>query len=191
MTTTAYNLGSILGAQIRSVLEAETENAEAIAEFITSVGFEPREGETGLGDLRMIAFQMQRRNESGELQAHTINIPLLSILPIPMLSIEKAEFEFDLQIQDAAKLDRQIQSRANVKSSSANPVTSRRLMASFAKSQSRRLVPTTTSGTTTQSSNRTVDSNMSVKVTVVQTDFPLGVERLLNLSELGIQDNTN
>ncbi|WP_103881034.1 hypothetical protein [Vibrio hangzhouensis] len=35
------------------------------------------------------------------------------------------------------------------------------------------------------------EANMSVKFSIVQTDFPLGVEKPLNLSELGIHDEGN
>ncbi len=176
MTTTAYNLGSILGAQIRSVLEAELENAEAIADFITTVGFEKKEGEEGIGNLRLIEFQMQRRNESGGLDTHTIKIPLLSILPIPMLSIEKADFEFDLKIHDVIKRT------GETRNITRGNVLPKSLVASFSRSKK---APTTQSKT-----DQTLDSNMSVKVSVVQTDFPLGVEKLLNLAEIGIQDKT-
>ena len=176
MTTTAYSLGSILGAQLRSVLEAETDNAESIAEFITSVGFEKKEGVNGLGDLRMIEFDMLRRNEQGEHVTHTIKIPLLSILPIPMLSIEQADFEFDLKIHDVVKKD------GGQQDNIVKKPLSKKIVASFARTRRKR----TTDNKTT--SERTLDSNMSIKVSVVQTDFPLGVEKILNLSELGIQD---
>ena len=60
------------------------------------------------------------------------------------------------------------------------------LVASF----SRRRRPPAPGSNSTSTSERTLDSNMSVKVSVVQTDFPLGVEKLLNLAEIGIQDRT-
>lgn len=179
--TTAFNLGSILGAQIRAVLEAEADNAEAIAEFITTVGFDKKEGEEGLGKLRMIEFDMQRRNESGDFQTHTIRMPLLSILPIPMLSIEKADFEFDLKIHDVIK-------QSTPKNNPVLTKVSRKsIVASFAR---KRLVKPSSSPSSSSSSTQTLDANMSVKVSVVQTDFPLGVDKLLNLSEIGIQDIT-
>lgn len=174
MTTTAYNLGNILGAQIRSVLEAEAENAEAIAEFITTVGFEKNDQQSGLGNLRLIEFQMQRRDEAGGLQIHTIKIPLLSILPIPMLSIEKADFEFDLKIHDVIKRKMDSQELTHTK------VLPKSLVATFSRN---RKVPNNSG-----SSEKRIDSNMSVKVSVVQTDFPLGVEKLLNVAEIAVQD---
>jgi len=176
MTTTAYSLGSILGAQLRSVLEAETENAQSIADFITSVGFEKKQGQQGLGELRMIEFDMLRRNEEGEHITHTIKVPLLSIIPIPMLSIEQADFDFDLKIHDVIK--KEGEERENI----VKKPFSKNLIASFARTKRKKKAEKETS------SERTLDSNMSIKVSVVQTDFPLGVEKILNLSELGIQD---
>lgn len=182
MITTGYDLSTILGAQLRSVLEAEADNAQAIAEFITTIGFEKRPGDSGIGRLRMISFDMMRRNEVGGLGKHTVSIPLLSILPIPMLSIDRADFEFDLEVRDVAE----------VKRSNASPIVSptiakrKSLFASF--STKRRTTSPAIPGKT-RSYHR--EANMSVKVSVVQTDFPLGVEKLLNLSELGIHDEGN
>lgn len=177
MTTTAYSLGSILGAQLRSVLEAETENAQSIAEFITTIGFDKVEGQEGLGDLRMIEFDMLRRNDQGGHEKHTIKIPLLSIIPIPMLSIEQADFDFDLKIQEVIKSE----SKGN--EGIVKKPFSKNIIASFARTRRRKPPDRNTSN------ERTLDSNMSIKVSVVQTDFPLGIEKILNLSELGIQDS--
>jgi hypothetical protein len=173
MATSAFNLGSILSAQLRSVLEAEVENAQAIKDFIVSAGFEPgpERSDSEFGALKTITFQMQRRDEYGEMANHAITVPLLSILPIPMLSIEKADFEFDLDINET------------ITTSQATPDKPKGLYASFAKTKTRRL--------SSQSSSHTVsqrEGNISVKVSVVQTDFPLGIEKLLSLSELGIHD---
>ena len=178
MSRLIHSLGSVLGAQLRAVLDAEAENARSISDFITSVGFEKKDDQEGIGELRMIQFTMQRRNDAGGLDQHTIKIPLLSILPIPMLSIDKADFEFNLKVYDVKK-EKSTGSRSLVPKSAPGVLAVR-----FGKK--RPLPGGTTSGTGTQ----TVDSNMSVKISVVQTDFPLGVEKLLNLSELGIQDET-
>ncbi|MGR5177024.1 DUF2589 domain-containing protein [Vibrio parahaemolyticus] len=182
MITTGYDLSTILGAQLRSVLEAETDNAQAIAEFITTVGFEKRPGDSGIGRLRMISFDMMRRNEVGGLDKHTVSIPLLSILPIPMLSIDKADFEFDLEVRDVAEVKRSV-TPSTLNSSKAERKS---LFASFS---ARKRVKTPSTPSNTRSYHR--EANMSVKVSVVQTDFPLGVEKLLNLSELGIHDVDN
>lgn len=178
MSTTAYGLNSILSAQLRAVLEAEADNAEAIADFLLSVGFE-KSGEDGrLGALRMVEFEMQRRNDDGGYSPHRVRIPLLSILPIPMLSIDRADFEFDLDVHDVESRETDA---PGVVSGKRRPA--RHLLASFGRS----------SGSASQTRRRrdtTVQANMSVKVSMVQTDFPLGVERLLSLADLGAQDDS-
>ena len=39
----------------------------------------------------MMSFQLPRRNNEGGVSLHQIEIPLLSLLPVPLLTIEKAE----------------------------------------------------------------------------------------------------
>lgn len=195
-TTSAINFGSILGAQLTALIEAEIEGAEKSSEYIENVGFET--AKDGTLQLRMVTFEMMRRDIDGETRKHTIAVPVLTLVPIPLLTIEEADIEFDLYVEDVVKTNEQTrpnnqpalkQSATNTskkqltlrqaflaKSGDATPPPSARLMTRLAKT-SRQDTKTT--------------SDLKVKVKIAQSPFPLGIERLLNTADLSVEDTTS
>jgi hypothetical protein len=96
-TTTAINFGSLVGAQLDALIEAEVQGAEKTSEYIENVGFET--AENGELRLRMVTFRMSRRDVDGEVREHKISVPVLTLVPIPLLTIEEATLEFDLRVE--------------------------------------------------------------------------------------------
>ena len=102
----ALSLYQLLGAPLYALIQAETYAANATAEFIEQVGFEapaPTADQTPpqeFGKLRTISFQQERRATDGEGALYKVEVPLLSILPIPALQIKEAELEFFVKIVD-------------------------------------------------------------------------------------------
>ena len=58
-TTSAIDFGTLIGAQLTALIEAEAEGAEKSAEYIENVGFEKQKD--GTLRLRMVTFEMARR----------------------------------------------------------------------------------------------------------------------------------
>ena len=103
------SLYEIIGAPLHALVEAETHAARATAEFIRDFGFEKRPSESkgdvidDFGKLRTVTFIQEKRERDGELVQYRIEIPLLSLVPIPALQIKDAELEFYVKILETLR----------------------------------------------------------------------------------------
>jgi len=106
-------LFQIMGAPILALVQAEAQAAQATAEFIERVGFissedDPPENARDvdhIGQLRMFTFHYQKPGASGGMETFQVQIPLLSLVPIPSVQVKEAEFEFDVHIHDMYSQD--------------------------------------------------------------------------------------
>jgi len=100
--TEALKLYQLIGAPLMALVQAEVQSAQASAEFVERVGFERKPGAEldphAIGDLRMATFRHQRTDPDGKLQTYSVNIPLLSMVPIPLIQIKNAELDFAVRI---------------------------------------------------------------------------------------------
>jgi hypothetical protein len=95
----------IIGAPLLAVVQGQTQAAQATAEFIERVGFEPVEGKEGMGNMRMVVFSYQKPGPDGVPQTYRAEVPLLSLIPIPAIQVKSADFEFNLKITDVQNSD--------------------------------------------------------------------------------------
>lgn len=194
----AIDFGSLVGAQLSALIEAEAEGAEVSSEYIENVGFEKDE-KTGTLRLRMVTFQMNRRDVDGKVRTHTIQVPVLTLVPIPLLTIEEAEMEFDMHIEEIiteetkSEGDRTANRRAAAvaRPSPARPSASEAL---FNKSKLSSIKPrarlVTRLARTTKEDTKTA-ADLSMKVKIAQSPFPVGIERLINIADLSVEDDTD
>ena len=97
MSNQFSDIGNIISAPIIGMLNAEIMGAEATSEFIEKVGFtNPKSGESShYGELKNITFTYKKPGTGKTVE---VRIPLLSLIPIPMMQVKKAEFEFGLNV---------------------------------------------------------------------------------------------
>lgn len=167
------SLAQLIGAPIHALVDAEAQSAMATARFIRAVGFTGSgEGMDDLGELYMAKFQRRRRREGGGEEAVEVQIPLLSMLPIPALQIKDAELDYTVKIVQTEALP-QRQSEAN------QLITSKRmgptgeppatLRATFAREQR-------------PGDRRSIDMLVKMKLRIEQADMPGGLAQLLALA---------
>jgi len=194
--TAALSLYQLLGAPLYALIEAETYAAEATARFIERVGFEVtgRTAEDGspsrdLGQLRTLSFQQERRDTQGRATSYKVEVPLLSILPIPAMQIREAELEFFVKIVDM------VQARQTRKTSGreAHPEAEPDEAAPAERgsiTDSGRIDFKTTMGRGRlggeEGSRSGLDMQVLIKIKVEQADTPAGLSRLFNLMEQSI-----
>ena len=103
---TALSLYELIGAPLHALINAERQAAQATSEFIREVGFEgsTNGSDEDYGELRMLTFTFSRPDPSrGENQQYEVQVPLLSLLPIPALQIKDAELEYYAKILDTPR----------------------------------------------------------------------------------------
>lgn len=166
----ALSLTQLIGAPIRALVEAEAQAAMATANFIRSVGFvQDGSGNFGkLGDLQMASFLRKRRNAQGEEETVEVQIPLLTMLPIPALQIRDAELEYTVKILDTelSRSDSPAAQQASALGMPDVPATLRATLARDTRSEHR----------------RSLDMLVKMKVNIEQSDMPAGLAKLLSIS---------
>ena len=165
----ALSLSQLIGAPIQALIEAEAQAAIATAQFIRNVGFTPDPDRplNELGELQMARFSRTRRNAQGEEEIYQVEIPLITMLPIPALQIRDAELEYTVKVLDTEVTSRD--SRDAVQSNTLGlkdpPATLRATLARDGRSN-----------------RRSLDMLLKMKVNIEQSDMPTGLAKLLNLT---------
>ena len=200
----SYDFSGLLSAQIIGLIEAEAKAAQTIAEYIEQIGFEkttnPDGTESdGMGKLRNVSFEMERQDGLESARKHKISMPLLSMVPIPSLSIEEAELDFALRIDDVTETEVKTENEKNTVKPLTAPQSSV-LSKSFISSETlrnRTVRPSLKAGFTgnapragsvLHSSETKTSADLKVKVKVSRGDFPAGLSKLLEIADLGLKD---
>lgn len=174
----ALSLAQLIGAPIHALIDAEAQAAMATANFIRNVGFEPAaDGRFNeLGDLQMARFRRTRRNTRGEDETIEVEIPLLTLLPIPALQIRDAQLEYTVKIVDTELSSRESPEARQVAALGLKeaPATLRATLARDSRNEQR----------------RSLDMLLKMKVNIEQSDMPAGLAKLLSLSVENINQRT-
>jgi len=167
------SLAQLIGAPIHALVDAEAQSAMATARFIRAVGFVGNgDGMGELGDLQMARFKRRRSNADGSDEEVEVQIPLLSMLPIPALQIKDAELDYNVKIiQTEALPQRQAEINQLMTTKRQGPLGEppATLRAAFAREQR-------------PGDRRSVDMLLKMKLRIEQADMPAGLAQLLALA---------
>ena len=177
--SSVLSLAQLIGAPIHALVDAEAQSAMATARFIRSVGFTGNgDGMGDLGELQMARFKRRNRHADGSEDDVEVQIPLLSMLPIPALQIKDAELDYTVKIvQTEALPQRQAEINQLMTAKRQGPTGEppATLRATFAREQG-------------ADNRRSVDMLVKMKLRIEQADMPAGLAQLLALaSESGGQ----
>ncbi len=168
------SLSQLIGGPIHALVDAEAHSAQATARFIRNVGFRPPAGGTfdELGDLQMARFTTKRPRESGGEETVDVQIPVLSMLPIPALQIRDAQLDYVVKVIQAEVID-------PPPGAAAELIAARKEGISVDQPATMRA---TFANETSRSSRRSMDMLVKMRVRVEQADMPEGLARLLRLA---------
>ncbi|WP_224555590.1 DUF2589 domain-containing protein [Pectobacterium versatile] len=108
-------MNALIGAPLQAACEAQVMMAKATVDFINEIGFITtyKDGNENIIDkkeVRNIKFEYQQNipQQTNEgiiniLQDMEINVPLLSIVNIPALSVKKVDITFDMEVKSAVE----------------------------------------------------------------------------------------
>lgn len=152
-------LDSIFGMPIQAIIDADYMAAKKTAEYIKEYGFNRQKNEDGsceeLGSLKETEFCYDTVGISGLPEKRVVRIPSLSLIPLPLLHVDNADFDFSVRILDTS--EKHNEDRLNAT-----------------------LVPQKGNSRDNTSSPH-LDANINVKLKVVQSDMPAGLSNLLAL----------
>jgi hypothetical protein len=174
------DLWELLAAPLTALIKAEAQTAMASLAFIEQVGFTggggaPVESEAAgarphsLGALRMVHFQYHKPRDSGSVQ-QVMAVPLLSLVPIPMLRLKETTLEYDVEV---VAVNRETAKPSTV-AASVSPAPAVPAVAMLAK-----MAPTAAARASSASAPR---HPVHIKMQIVPSDLPAGVQQLLHVS---------
>lgn len=179
-TTTSsqvMDLHQLIAAPLLATVDADSLAARRYLDYLCTVAFESYDRQSGrTGPLRMLRFSYNSSDAAGS-RRRQVAVPLLSLVPLPLLHVQEAEFDFDINIMDAVSTREQEQfsfkeGRA-VAPAGDEPGDGLRIRASLAPQQS---------GGREAAAQRSLTANMKVHVKMGQAGMPGGLSRLLNLA---------
>ncbi len=174
-------LQQLIAGPLIATIEADALSAQKYLDYLMHIAFENYDPVTGkTGKLRTMTFTYNEQDLGG-VQKKSISIPMLTLVPLPLLQVKEADFDFDIKILDA--LSESVEEKFSIedgKSVSEQPgAGSFKMRASLAPQQS----TAQHKGDLQQS----LAANMKVKVKMRQADMPAGLSNLLHLTANNLQ----
>lgn len=169
-------LKQLIGGPLVAAVEAEALSTQKYLDYLMQVTFEsydPASGKTG--KIRMLSFNYKDQSE-GKSVERTVNIPLITLVPFPLLHIEEADFDFDIKIVDSISesYDEKFSISDGKSVSGAPESSSFRMRASLA--------PHSGNKNRKGDMQQSLSANMKVKVKMRTADMPAGLSNLLHLA---------
>lgn len=169
----SLSFSQLIGSPMVAIIQAEAMAARATADFIESVGFvkDGSKGDDGYGKLRTVTFTYSKQDVNGEERTEEVELPLLSLVPIPLLQVKDAQLAFNAKIIESVAERAQLQTLVGERLKTPASQRAVSLMGIYK------------SGST--STTDKVDSTADLKVTVnlAQSDVPAGLQQLFQIME--------
>jgi hypothetical protein len=174
-------LQQLIAGPLVSTIEADTLSSRRYLEMLQLIAFEDvTEGDKNIRRLRTLKFAYQETNVNG-YRNKVVSIPLVTLLPLPLLQINEADFDFDINILDAVSsgtVESFDYGEGKIEQNNENRRPFR-LRASLA--------PKSGSGSYSDKSEQQLSANMKVHVKMRQADMPAGLSNLLRLTAGNLQ----
>lgn len=172
-------LKDLISNPLTSTIDADYISTQRYLDYLYELAFDSCDRETGVaGNIRMLTFTYQEQDRNGT-RTKKINIPLLSLVPLPLLQIKEANFDFEVQIIDA------VTNETNTTFSFSDSDEDKSSAAKSAQTKLRvSLAPD--SGGSARSARCQKSPNMKVKVMMQHADMPAGLSNLLHLASHGV-----
>lgn len=180
VSSQVMELKDLISGPLVATIDADSISARRYLNYLLELAFESYDRETGeAGRLRTLDFTYGSHDVGGA-RTQRVSIPLLTLVPLPLLQVKEADFDFDIQIVDAVSSDKD--ATFSLKDGTSgdgydNPegVKLRVSMAANAE------------GGVKSTTQQSLTANMKVKVRMEQADMPGGLSNLLHLTTNNLQ----
>ncbi len=178
----ALPMEQIIGGPLQAVIKAQSLAASETSDFVQTVGLQPDATDASKRTARTVDFSFTRKvpkdddTDTIETESVNLNVPLLTILPVPFIRIEEATIDFECKVSSST-LD-QSKHDVGVQSSASGGFWGVRVSvkASYSYQKIRK---------------DQIDKSATLKVHVkaVQDDMPAGLGRILEILETAVNDS--
>lgn len=174
-------LQQLIAGPLIATIEADALSARQYLDYLMRMAFESYDPATGrTGKLRTLTFSFTEQDTGGP-HKKSVSIPLLTLVPLPLLQIREADFDFDIKILDALSenTEERFFAEQGETAAPADEPAGFRMRASLAPQQR--------SQSGTGELQQSLAANMKVKVRMRQADMPAGLSNLLHLTANNLQ----
>jgi len=173
-------LKDLISGPLVATIDADSMSARRYLRYLYELAFDSYNPETGeVGKLRMLEFTYTVQ-ENGAPRQQRVSIPLMTLVPLPLLQVKEADFDFDIQIIDALSADKYSTFSLKGKDGDDNSAPEGvKLRVSMAASN--------IEGNMEKKARQGLAANMKVKVKMQQADMPGGLSNLLSLTTNNLQ----
>lgn len=176
-------LKDLISGPLVATIDADTISTRRYLSYLYELTFESYDPTTGkVGKLRALEFNY-RTSDSFSVHNQKVSIPLLTLVPLPLLQVKEADFDFDIQIIDAVSADKNatfsLKSPEIASATQDDASEGLRLRVSMAASNIE-------AGEDVKR-RQGLSANMKVKVKMQQADMPGGLSNLLSLTTNSLQ----
>ena len=166
----ALPFGALIGGPLDAAIEAQGRAAMSSVGFIRSVGFDAD------GKVQNIKFKVTKGGEAGEAAETEIEVPLLTIVPIPFIRIDEMTIDFKANISSCNEAEDK--SSSSVEKSASLEASARYL---FFKAKIDASVSSKKDSESTKKSKYSVETTIDVHVHAVQDELPAGLSKMLDI----------
>jgi hypothetical protein len=92
------NLANIIVGPLNAIFDAQDSISKRMVKLIESIAYEE-----GTKKIKMVSFTYTKKDNRSEDKNYTLNIPLLTLVPINSLNIDNVEFGFDLVVDNISR----------------------------------------------------------------------------------------
>lgn len=172
------DFANLIGGPLNAIVEAQAKSAISTANFIKQVGFKLDE-EGNVTGVNYVNFQFSRKNEDGRSQDFKLTVPLLTMVPIPYITVVEGNIEFNAKITSV---------RESKMDSSFKQDVSANVTAGFWFVKTQVNTQTSYQQNTSETGKVERSYDMNVKVKVRNADMPRGTERILDILQEVIEE---
>ena len=175
-------LQQLIAAPLIATIEADSLSSQRYLDYLMKIAFESYDPATGrTGKIRMLTFSYNSQ-DINETKKQSVSIPLFTLVPLPLLQIQEADFDFDIKILDAFSVSEEEKFSLEKGEATVAPKSERggfKMRASLAPKQG--------DGSQSKNVEQSISANMKVKVKMRQADVPAGLSNLLHLAASNVQ----
>ncbi|MFW5570302.1 MAG: DUF2589 domain-containing protein [Prevotella sp.] len=184
VSSQVMELKDLISGPLVATIDADSISSRRYLNYLLDLTFESYDRKTGkAGKMRTLDFTYQTQDVGGP-HTQRISIPLLTLVPLPLLQVKEADFDFDIQIVDALSADNDAAFSLKNGSSPEEEESTEGVKLRVSMAQASR------EGKTTEGVRKSLTANMKVKVRMQQADMPGGLSNLLHLTTSNVQSES-
>ena len=184
VSSQVMELKALISGPLVATIDADSISSRRYLNYLLDLTFESYDRKTGkAGKMRTLDFTYQTQDVGGP-HTQRISIPLLTLVPLPLLQVKEADFDFDIQIVDALSADKDAAFSLKNGSSPEEEESTEGVKLRVSMAQASR------EGKMTEGVRKSLTANMKVKVRMQQADMPGGLSNLLHLTTSNVQSES-